>query len=365
MKRKQLSLPQNEEIPVVTKKQKYSEEVVDDLTRESGVSKRNVLKHAETDSYTKEEKRERRQLKHNGVRVLHERRIREIKRFYCEYLGCGTYGSCCLVQDPKTSKDYVIKTFYEDMLKYLVEEALALKQNQAPGVQRLIGVCIHTRELVTVYAGVTIEEYFSTSISFADAILVVLQTSKTIQVISEAGYSHNDIKRDNVCVDYSRDKKGPVATIIDLGLAARVGTWEIYKNNNCDPEDFPWIAPELLHNTHPCSEASDVYSLALFVQNLLRLPEGRAPATLLVPLMGWVRAARNHDPQERPGLSALIEVQQVLLQEGRRQGASSGQSPSSGDNVSETLPTDETRGSTYWTSSQDGAATTESKDISS
>ncbi|MPD04079.1 hypothetical protein E2C01_099749 [Portunus trituberculatus] len=50
MKRKQLSLPQNGDIPVVIKKPRYSEEVVDDFTRASGVSKSNVLKHAEKDS---------------------------------------------------------------------------------------------------------------------------------------------------------------------------------------------------------------------------------------------------------------------------------------------------------------------------
>ena len=236
-----------------------------------------------------------------------------MKGFYCESLGFGTYGSCCLVRDPKTSKDYVIKTFGEDMLENLVEEALALKQNQAPGVQQIIGVCIQVRELVTVYAGVTIEEYFSTPISFADAIQSILQMSQGIQVISEAGYAHNDIKKDNVCVNYSSDKKGLDTTIIDLGLAARIGTWDIYKDNNCDPEDFPWIAPELLRNTHPCSEASDLYGLALLIQNLLRLPEEQAPVASLAALMGWVRAARSHDPQERPGLGALIEALQVLL----------------------------------------------------
>ena len=170
-------------------------------------------------------------------------------------------------------------------------------------------MCVKTRQLVTHCAGITAKEYFKWAISFADAVEVILQVSQTLQRMVQRGFAHNDIKSINICV--FDEENGPAATVIDLGLASRLGTWNIYSKTS-KWKKFPWIAPELLQDTHPCSEASDVYGLAHLIEGLLGLQEGRSLHSSLNNLVGWVRAARSHNPVERPGLSALIEVLQVL-----------------------------------------------------
>lgn len=76
------------------------------------------------------------------------------------------------------------------------------------------------------------------------------------------GVAHNDIKANNICV--RMESNGPVATLIDLGNVRRKGTRSFYISTEHTGR-YPWIAPELLLHTHPCSEASDVYGLAFLI----------------------------------------------------------------------------------------------------
>lgn len=191
--------------------------------------------------------------------------------FYCESLGAGAYDLCCLVLEPTTLKELVIKIFKKDGLDDLVEEAINLTEARVPGVQRLIAACVEARQLLLHYAGITVDKYFRKPISFANAIDVILQVSRTLQRMLIRGYVHNDIKNNNICV--LNEEIGPVATVIDLGGARRVGIHGIF-GNDLDLtflSRFPWIAPELLRDTHPCSEASDVYGLAYLIKELVGL----------------------------------------------------------------------------------------------
>ena len=144
-------------------------------------------------------------------------------------------------------------------------------------------MCVHTRQLVSDYAGITIRNYFKEDISFADAVEVILQVSRALQRLSKNGFAHNDIKDDNVCV--LDEEKGPVATVIDLGQATRIGGPGPYSYHS-HPEHYPWNAPELLlRNPEPCSEASEAYSLAFMIMRLFPLLDEQA---LPPSLDAWV-----------------------------------------------------------------------------
>lgn len=105
-----------------------------------------------------------------------------------------------------------------------------------------------------------------------------------------------------------------MATIIDLGMARRVGTSEVYSQTS-RTNRYPWIAPELLRHTHPCCEASDVYGLAYLIEKKLDLEERDWCSPSVAALELWLREARDPDPSGRPGLTALVEVLDALHQE--------------------------------------------------
>ena len=259
------------------------------------------------------EERARRYLAHLGVRLLKEKTVRRMITFGSHSLGEGSYGSCCKGVDPHAGKEVVVKTFLKDALRSLVTEAKCLQRLQGHGMQRMVGVCVETRQLVTRFAGQTAADYFHSGACFTHALSVILQVARAVRSVNEAGYTHNDIKNNNVCVKQSTS--GPKATLIDLGLAKRVGTRGFYKTHEditAKQRQFPWIAPELLRDSHPCSAASDVFSVAWFI---LRVP-GWQDRPVASPAMWlfkeWVRKARRPLPEQRPSLDELMHVVKQL-----------------------------------------------------
>ena len=205
-------------------------------------------------------------MQQKGVRLLKRRLVAKLTSSQHKSLGKGTYGSCYLVEEAATHTPLVVKTFTRNALKDLVTEATNLHRLRLPGVQRAIGVCVETRQLISPFAGNTAKDYFRTCPSVPDSLSVFLQVSRTLRRITRNHFAHNDLKGNNICVRV--EKSGPVATIIDLGLAKPVGTTRFYAQTPFT-ERYPWIAPELLQHTGHCCEASDVYGLAYFIHHEL------------------------------------------------------------------------------------------------
>ncbi|MPC18432.1 Dual specificity testis-specific protein kinase 2 [Portunus trituberculatus] len=247
-------------------------------------------------------------LQAQGVPLLTTGDVADIVSMGTQKLGEGSYGSCDKTVDPKTRQPLVIKTFSPFKFEAFFLEAVNLNIMRLPGVQRLVGVCVHTRQIITDFAGITSSHYFKRSgPSFVDIISVFWQISRTLEQVLDKGFAHNDLKEDNVCVKMDNDV--PTATIIDFGLARRVGSSKIYRKTSCTYK-FPWLAPELLQHTHPCSEASDVYSLAQLLQGLLRSRRTRSP--YLDAFQDWVSRGQRDNPGERPRLSALTHLLQLM-----------------------------------------------------
>ena len=224
-------------------------------------------------------------LRDMGVRLFEKREVNLMTDTLCEFLGEGLYGTCVKTMDPNTQHQLVIKGFIDDDLDILVAETMNLCQLQMEGVQRLVGVCVDTCEMISHFAGITAETYFENLISLDDAATIFLQVTQTLQCISERGFAHNDLHPGNICV--SNGGSGPVATIIDFGLAA--------------PSD---------------SEDDGFHSLVSMIKVLLWSVELGSKHPLIAAVISMMEAAYSSDPEaERPTLSTLEEVLEEILDE--------------------------------------------------
>lgn len=274
------------------------------------INKKTKKRQAKPQKLSRKERETERLLHQQGVPLFKTSEVKYIASLGTKVLGSGSCGSCHLAVDPDTRQSLVIKKFPRHRLSDLVTEATNLHRLRLPGVQRLVGVCVPSRQMVTGFAGTTLPNYLSlTQPSVADTISVFLQISRTLGQMHGKGISHNDIKGDNFCVQV--DNNTPKVTIIDLGLARPFGTEKLYLYSS-DTDLFPWLAPELLLHTHACCETSDVYSLAKLLEDELPLENMPGQTPLLAALASWIQRAQNHNPRKRPPLTALIDVLQLL-----------------------------------------------------
>ena len=230
-------------------------------------------------------------------------------------LGQGSFGSCFKTVHPYTGEELVVKTFRKKKaLDNLLDEATNLAQLQVDGVQRLAGVCVQKKQLVTRYAGVTSTNYKNTDPSFVDSVSVCLQVSRALQRIHQQGHVHNDIKANNICV--SKVDGAPVATIIDVGVASRIGSHSVVPVWKTTMAKHPWVAPELIMYDAPCTAACDVYSLSIWLERvaLLDVPT-QCRSKSAVNTLIW--KAQLYDPNGRPSLASLIQALETLHEEAK------------------------------------------------
>ena len=245
-----------------------------------------------------------------GVRLLEECEVRAMRDSVCVRLGSGSFGSCYKTVDPDTQQEVVVKTFFDDRVDDLLHEVVCLQRLQQAGVQRVMGVCMDTNQLLTYYAGKEADHYFEKcGVSYGDKLSVFLQLAHTLEGVVNKGFTHNDLKIDNVCV--SVGSSGLIATVIDFGVATSLHTERICKKK-IRPEEHPWVAPELQLHTHPTSEASEVYSLAdtMWEEREWLVTEFDHP--LVRVLKSQMDSARSYNPADRPHLADLVVVLQAL-----------------------------------------------------
>ncbi|MPC67743.1 Germinal center kinase 1 [Portunus trituberculatus] len=254
-----------------------------------------------------------RQLARLGVPLLPRKLVKEMVGLVPQRLSRGVFGSCYKGVDPRTGKTVVVKTFKKIALHSLLKETVCLQQLQGRGVQRLVGVCVQTCQLVTRFAGTTAEIYFRFQASLPHSLSVILQVARAVRGLHQAGFAHNDIKSDNVCVRESCH--GPRVTLIDLGMALPLGTSDNQHagRNTAEVErKHPWVAPELLWNSLLCSEASDVYSMAWLVLEVPGWQRHHVARPAVWALGQWVEHARQPHPEQRPSMDALVEAVKEL-----------------------------------------------------
>jgi serine/threonine protein kinase len=100
------------------------------------------------------------------------------------------------------------------------------------------------------------------------ALWMTRQTAEALVVLHAAGWSHGDVKPDNIVVSPTGH-----ATLIDLGFARRLGSME-HASGADWRGTLAYAAPETFSSALAACDRSDVYSLGVA---LYRLATGRLP----------------------------------------------------------------------------------------
>ncbi|XP_071551873.1 uncharacterized protein [Panulirus ornatus] len=201
----------------------------------------------------------------------------------CTFIGRGAYGSCTLACN--TFSKWVVKMTSDDPMNVniMLQEITALSALQdCPGVQQLIMVCPEALAMISQYGGEQLDKYLARhSCSEGQILDIVHQLTETLISIHEMGWTHLDVKCDNVTVCPSQ--AGLRVTLIDFGLALPIGQRHSFEKGNI----VEHTAPEVLAGL-PCSPASDVYSMARLLCRIMKQFDG--------PLFRWVRQGVRRNP---------------------------------------------------------------------
>lgn len=155
-----------------------------------------------------------------------------------------------------------------------------------------MGVCPDELGIVTRYEGPIFDRRCN-DLPLEQRVSIALQIARVCGSLHAAGFTHNDIKRNNLCVETT--STGPVVTLIDFGMAYVSGRAMAVK---CSWREGLHYAPEICKNATlgRCSSLSGVYSLGQVLWPFFEAHE-----------TPWFEASESMSPSERQGLRVLIE----------------------------------------------------------
>ncbi len=185
------------------------------------------------------------------------------------HMATGSFGTCYAVEYKK--QNYVCKKFntYQELLREV--KFLHFVRN-IPNVQQLVGVCMDEVELITQYAGVDLHDYYKKPVSEHKTFKIIKKMLDTVVLLNDCGIAHNDIKTTNVCVKDHADDDDFDVTLIDFGLANRLGNY-VFKPFSYESKDhskFRWLHKELLMGVEGSSIVSEGYSVMFLISELIR-----------------------------------------------------------------------------------------------
>ncbi|XP_076029464.1 uncharacterized protein LOC143018172 [Oratosquilla oratoria] len=180
--------------------------------------------------------------------------------------GEGTFAKVYLLQ--AGDRRGVAKVFKKRrFLPAMVKEAEALAAlSGVPRVPTLFGVGRNPVTLITSCGGRSLYKLIQRrQLSKYEAVDIVYQVAESVRLIHHRGWSHNDLKVDNIVVKRNSDLWD--ATLIDFGSAVPIGKG-VYSKNRTGHITFPHIAPELFKG-RGTSSGSDVYSIGYLLASLI------------------------------------------------------------------------------------------------
>ncbi|XP_076029200.1 uncharacterized protein LOC143018046 [Oratosquilla oratoria] len=212
--------------------------------------------------------------------------------------GEGTFAKVYLV--PVGDRRVVAKIYKKRrFLPAMVKEAEALAAlSGVPRVPTLFGVGRNPVTLITSFGGRSLFKLLQRGqLSKYQAVDLVLQVTESVRLIHHRGWSHNDIKQDNIVVERNCDLWD--ATLIDFGSAVRIGKG-VYSTNRTGHITFPHIAPELFKG-RGTSSASDVYSIGYLLASLIAHEDRNEDISLLIS------RAMTYNPEDRISVEDLVQ----------------------------------------------------------
>lgn len=226
----------------------------------------------------------------------------------CRCLGRGTYGDVFLVRHPAVPSRRLVVKHFRGKHKEMVNELEALLRVQdVPGVQRLVGVCLDTKEIITEYAGSTmlLEILLGNLSSMKDKLWMIVQLLTIVDRLHKKGLCHNDLKLNNICICPTPSSLYKV-TLIDFGFARTIGSVVFQKPIRHPHEIYFWISPEVAGRGR-CSPASDVFSVGTILFGLFS--RFRCP----YKVKRWITHAMSLKAEERPSLQEGVNIIMTLL----------------------------------------------------
>ncbi|XP_076028980.1 uncharacterized protein LOC143017866 [Oratosquilla oratoria] len=212
--------------------------------------------------------------------------------------GEGTFAKVYLV--PAGDRRVVAKVYKKKrFLPAMVKEAEALAAlSGVPRVPTLFGVGRNPVTLVTSCGGRSLFKLLQREqLSKYQAVDLVFQVAESVRLIHLRGWTHNDLKQDNIVVERNCDIWN--ATLIDFGSAVRIGK-AVYSKNRTGHITFPHIAPELFKG-RGTSSASDVYSIGYLLASLVAQEDRNEDISLLI------KRAMTYSPEDRISVDELVQ----------------------------------------------------------
>ncbi|XP_076029183.1 serine/threonine-protein kinase PknA-like [Oratosquilla oratoria] len=162
----------------------------------------------------------------------------------------------------------------------MVKEAEALAAlSGVPRVPTLFGVGRNPVTLITSCGGRSLYKLIHRGqLSQYQAVDIVFQVTESVRLIHHRGWTHNDLKQDNIVVTRNCDLWD--ATLIDFGSAVRIDK-AVYRKDKTGHITFPHIAPELFKG-RGTSSASDVYSIGYLLASLIAQEDRNEQISLLI-----------------------------------------------------------------------------------
>ncbi|XP_076069909.1 uncharacterized protein LOC143041763 [Oratosquilla oratoria] len=222
-----------------------------------------------------------------------QRHLRNARRH-----GEGTFAKVYLV--PVGDTRVVAKIFKKKrFLPAMVKEAEALAAlSGVPRVPTIFGVGRNPITLITSFGGRSLYKMIQRrQLSKYQAVEIVFQVAESVRLIHQRGWTHNDIKLDNIVVERNHDLWNP--TLIDFGSAVRIGK-AVYSKNRTGHITFPHIAPELFKG-RGTSSGSDVYSIGYLLASLVAQEDRNEDISLLI------KRAMTYNPQDRISVEDLVQ----------------------------------------------------------
>ncbi|XP_076029117.1 uncharacterized protein LOC143017961 [Oratosquilla oratoria] len=212
--------------------------------------------------------------------------------------GEGTFAKVYLV--PAGDRRVVAKIYKKRrFLPAMVKEAEALAAlSGVPRVPNLFGVGRNPVTLITSCGGRSLFKLLQRGqLSQYQAVDLVFQVTESVRLIHHRGWTHNDIKQDNIVVERNCDLWNP--TLIDFGSAVPIGK-AVYSKNRTGHITFPHIAPELFKG-RGTSSASDVYSIGYLLASLVAHEDRNKEISLLI------ERAMIYNPEDRISVDDLVQ----------------------------------------------------------
>ncbi|XP_066955053.1 serine/threonine-protein kinase pakC-like [Macrobrachium rosenbergii] len=210
-------------------------------------------------------------------------------------LGQGSYGQTFLCY--AYGRMIVLKKVYCSF-SFCQELSSLLLVKGMQGHQQVIAVNASNMIIASEFAGLDLTKWLQFSrFSKSEELLFINKLAKALHELHALGYTHNDVKVNNVCV--KRTETGLEVSLIDYGLAALVGEVQRFKGMKVS-----FMAPEIFEG-EGASEASDVYSLGYMLQEMM---EGGYLKGMTDEVKFWTEDSVKDEKYSRPALQKLIQL---------------------------------------------------------